>query len=105
MSQREESGMVRPIHPALIVRPVNAADVITAINFARQQDIEVSVRSGGHSLGGYGTNDGGLVIVLSLMKAITVAPERRIAPIEPGRICGQACSTFQHFGPALTSGH
>ena len=54
-------------HPALIVRPVNVADVITAINFAREQDLEVSVRSGGHSLAGYGTNDGGLVIDLSLM--------------------------------------
>ena len=36
-------------HPALIVRPVNVADVITAVTFAREQDIEVSVRSGGHS--------------------------------------------------------
>src|SRR5216684_6683162 len=91
-------------HPALIVRPVNAADVITAINFAREQDIEVSVRSGGHSLAGYGTNDGGLVIDLSLMKAITVDPERRIARIEPGLTWGEVASTLQHFGLALTSG-
>jgi FAD/FMN-containing dehydrogenase len=91
-------------HPALIVRPVNVADVITAINFAREQDLEVSVRSGGHSLAGYGTNDGGLVIDLSLMKAITVDPERRIARIEPGLTWGEVASTLQPHGLALTSG-
>ncbi len=91
-------------HPALIVRPVNVADVITAINFAREQHMEVSVRSGGHSLAGYGTNDGGLVIDLSLMKAITVDPERRIARIEPGLTWGEVASTLQPHGLALTSG-
>jgi FAD/FMN-containing dehydrogenase len=91
-------------HPALIVRPVNVADVITAITFAREQHMEVSVRSGGHSIAGYGTNDGGLVIDLSLMKAITVDPERRIARIEPGLTWGEVASTLQPHGQALTSG-
>src|SRR5258708_7533464 len=91
-------------HPALIVRPVNAVDVITAITFAREQHMEVSVRSGGHSMAGYGTNDGGLVIDLSLMKAITVDPERRIARIEPGLTWGEVARTLQPHGPGLTSG-
>ena len=91
-------------HPALIVRCANADDVIAAITFAREQHIEVSVRSGGHSLAGYGTNDGGLVIDLSLMKSITVDPERRIARIEPGLTWGEVASTLQPHGLALTSG-
>ena len=91
-------------HPTLIVRPVNVADVIAAITFAREQHMEVSVRSGGHSIAGYGTNDGGLVIDLSLMKAITVDPEQRIARIEPGLTWGEVANTLQPHGLALTSG-
>ena len=91
-------------HPALIVRPVNVADVITTITFAREQDIEVSVRSGGHSFAGYGTNDGGLVIDLSRMKSITVDQERRIARIEPGLTWGEVAGILQPSGLALTSG-
>jgi len=91
-------------HPALIVRPVDVADVITAITFAREQGLEVSVRSGGHSMAGYGTNDGGLVIDLSLMKSITIDHERRIARIEPGLTWGEVASTLQPHGLALTSG-
>lgn len=71
-------------HPALIVRPTNVADVITAVNFARVQGVEVAVRSGGHSMAGYGTIDNGMVIDFSHMKAITIDPERRIARLEPG---------------------
>jgi len=91
-------------HPALIIRPLNVADVITAVTFARGQQMEVSVRSGGHNMAGYGTNDGGLVIDLSQMKAITVNPERRIARIEPGLTWGEVARTLQPHGLALTSG-
>jgi FAD binding domain len=73
-------------HPALIVRCVDVADVIEAANFAREQAMTVSVRSGGHSPAGYGTNNGGMVIDLSQMKAIAIDPEQRIARIEPGSI-------------------
>jgi FAD binding domain len=71
-------------HPALIVRCVDAADVTTAINFAREHSLVVSVRSGGHSIVGHSTNDGGMVIDLSRMKAITIEPIRSTARIEPG---------------------
>jgi FAD/FMN-containing dehydrogenase len=91
-------------HPALIIRPLDVADVITAVTFAHEQQMQVSVRSGGHNMAGYGTNDGGLVIDLSLMKAITVDPERRIARIEPGLTWGEVASTLQPHGLALTSG-
>jgi len=91
-------------HPALIIRPLNVADVITAVTFARGQQMEVSVRSGGHNMAGYGTNDGGLVIDLSQMKAMTVDPELRIARIEPGLTWGEVARTLQPHSLALTSG-
>src|SRR2546421_9621206 len=71
-------------HPALIVRCTGADDVIAAVNFAREQDLPVSIRSGGHSMVGYGTNDDGIVIDLSSMKAITIDPVQRTARIEAG---------------------
>ena len=60
--------------PAVIVRCMSASDVQRAVDFARKRDLLVSVRGGGHSAPGYGTNDGGLVIDLSSMKAISVDP-------------------------------
>jgi FAD/FMN-containing dehydrogenase len=91
-------------HPALIVRCAGAEDVRAAIMFAREQDLAVSVRSGGHSMVAYGTNNGGLVIDLSGMKAISVDPVRRIARLEPGLTWGEVANTLQPHGLALTSG-
>src|SRR5687768_15409317 len=54
--------------PALIARCTGAADVIQAVNFARGHNLLLSVKGGGHNVAGNATNDGGLVIDLSLMK-------------------------------------
>ena len=91
-------------HPAMIVHPVNVADVITAVNFAREQGMEVAVRSGGHSIPGYSTIDNGMVMDLSRMKSITFDQERRFARIEPGLTWGEVAGTLQPYGLALTSG-
>jgi FAD/FMN-containing dehydrogenase len=90
--------------PGLIVRCASAADVSAAVTFAREQSLELSVRSGGHSLAGYGTNDGGMVIDLSHMKAISIDPERRIAKMEAGLTWGEVANTLQPHGLALSSG-
>ncbi|HEX6327777.1 MAG TPA: FAD-binding protein, partial [Jiangellaceae bacterium] len=58
--------------PALIARCAGSDDVVAAVRFAREHDLLVSVRCGGHSIAGYGVCDGGLVIDLSLMKAVRV---------------------------------
>jgi hypothetical protein len=71
-------------YPALIVRCRTVDDVMTAVTFAREHHMVLSVRSGGHSFAGFGTNDGGMVIDLSRMKAITIDPVRRTARLEPG---------------------
>jgi FAD/FMN-containing dehydrogenase len=90
--------------PAFIVRCAGVADVIAAINFAREQGMAVSVRSGGHSMAGYGTNEGGMVIDLSGMKAIAIDPLRCTARIGPGLTWREVANTLQPYGLALTSG-
>jgi FAD/FMN-containing dehydrogenase len=70
--------------PAAIARCLDAADVQRAVGFARDEGLLLSVRGGGHSAPGYGTNDGGLVIDLSLLKAITVDADARTAQVGGG---------------------
>jgi FAD/FMN-containing dehydrogenase len=91
-------------HPAAIMRCVDVEDVKAAVNVARELAMPLSVRSGGHSIAGYGTNDNGLVIDLSGMKTITVDPIRRTARLEPGLTWGEVASTLQPYGLAMTSG-
>ena len=71
--------------PALIARCVGAEDVVTALRFAREHDVVISVRGGGHNVTGNAVCDGGLVIDLSPMKAVRVDAERRLAVAEIGR--------------------
>src|SRR5919201_4857236 len=75
--------------PALIARCTGAADVISAVNFARSHNLLVSIRSGGHGVAGYAVCDGGLMIDLSLMKGIRVDPAGRTARAEPGLPWGE----------------
>lgn len=90
--------------PALIVHAVDSGDVRAAVAFARDLGLAVSVRSGGHSFSAQSTNDGGLVIDLSSMKAISIDPASRIARIEPGLTWGEVAHAAQPHGLALTSG-
>src|SRR5713226_10783193 len=64
-------------HPALIARCVDVADVIAAVNFAREHQLTLAVRGGGHNGPGLGTSDDGLVIDLSGMKGMRVDPSAR----------------------------
>lgn len=90
--------------PALIAYCDDAGDVIAAVNFARAQGLSVAVRSGGHSLAGYGTCDGGLLIDLSRMKGIDIDPARQSARIEPGLTWAEVAAAAHVHGLALTSG-
>ncbi len=91
-------------HPAGIVRCLDVEDVKVAVNFAREQAMPLSVRSGGHSMSGHSTNNHGLVIDLSGMKAITVDPLRRTARLEPGLTSGELANALQPHGLAITTG-
>src|SRR5215510_3999321 len=90
--------------PALIARCTGASDVQRAIEFARLHGLLVSVRGGGHSAPGYGTNDGGLVIDLSPLKGIRVDAERRTVLAEGGVVWGEFDRETQAFGLATTGG-
>jgi FAD/FMN-containing dehydrogenase len=70
--------------PALIVRCAKAADVAAAVGFARAQGLLVSVRGGGHNIAGSAVCDGGLMIDLSPLRAVTVDPDARRAYVDPG---------------------
>jgi FAD/FMN-containing dehydrogenase len=90
--------------PALVARCHGVADVQRAVSFARAQGLLVSVRGGGHSAPGYGTNDDGLVIDLSAMKGIRVDPEARTAQAEGGVLWRELDRETQAVGLATTGG-
>src|SRR5215468_10554152 len=90
--------------PALIARCAGAADVISAVNFARDNKLQLAVRGGGHSFPGHSTCDGGIVIDLSPMKAIRVDPTARTARAEPGVKWLEFDRETQAFGLATTGG-
>jgi FAD binding domain/Berberine and berberine like len=90
--------------PAMIVRCAGVSDVAAAVRFARERDLLVSVRGGGHGVGGHAVCDGGLVIDLSPMKAIEVEPSRRTARAEAGVLWGELDRETQAFGLATTGG-
>ena len=70
--------------PALIARCASSEDVVQAIAFARQHELLVSIRGGGHNIAGNAVCDGDLMIDLSLMKGVQVDPNDRRATVEPG---------------------
>ena len=90
--------------PALIARCTGVADVVAAVRFARERDLQVAVRSGGHGVGGHAVCDDGLVIDLSLMKGIRVDPAARTARAEAGVLWGELDRETQHFGLATVGG-
>ena len=90
--------------PALMARCAGAADVIAAVNFAREHDLVLSVRGGGHNVAGISLCDGGLTIDFSGMKGIRVDPAKQTVRAEPGLRWGEFDRETQAFGLATTGG-
>ncbi|HEU0025981.1 MAG TPA: FAD-binding oxidoreductase [Ktedonobacterales bacterium] len=90
--------------PALIVRCVDVADVMSAVNVAREQGLTLAVRGGGHNGPGLGTCDDGLVIDLSRMKGVHVDPAQRTVRVEGGCIWSDVDHATHPFGLAVPSG-
>ena len=90
--------------PALIARCAGVADVIQAVNFARDNHLLVSVRGGGHNITGNAVNDGGMVIDLSQMKGVRIDMAKRTARGEAGLTWGEYFHEIQAFGLASTGG-
>jgi hypothetical protein len=90
--------------PAAIARCSGAADVVSCVRMAREHNILVSVRGGGHSMAGKAVLDGGLMIDMSAMKGIRVDPSRRTVRAQTGLKLGEFDRETQAFGLATTQG-
>jgi FAD/FMN-containing dehydrogenase len=90
--------------PAVIVRCTGAPDVVAAVAFAREQHARVSVRGGGHNVAGLALCDGGVMIDMSLMRAIRVDPGTRTVRAEAGATWGELDRETLAFGLATTGG-
>ncbi|CAN5750349.1 FAD-binding oxidoreductase [soil metagenome] len=90
--------------PALIARCAGTADVITAVKFAREHDLRVAVRGGGHNVAGSACCDDGLMIDLSTMKGVRIDPESQTVRAEPGLTWAEFDHETEAFGLAVTGG-
>lgn len=90
--------------PAMIVRCAGPADVRTALNFARDQGLALAVRGGGHNIAGSALVSGGLVIDLSMMRSVRVAPQQRRAWVEGGALLRDVDHEAQAYGLATPLG-
>ncbi|MEX0892179.1 MAG: FAD-binding oxidoreductase [Gemmatimonadota bacterium] len=90
--------------PAAIVRPMDAADVMAALDHARERDLAVAVRGGSHSVPGYGTCDDGIVIDLSGMRNVRIDPDARVARVGGGALLGDLDHAGYPFGLATPLG-
>ncbi|HEU0214945.1 MAG TPA: FAD-binding oxidoreductase [Jiangellaceae bacterium] len=90
--------------PLAVIRCVDVSDVVRCIAFARQHDLPLSVRGGGHSVAGNAVRDGAVMLDLSGMKAVRVEPETRTVRAEPGLTLGEFDRATQAFGLGTTLG-
>lgn len=102
-ARRLWNGMVDR-HPRLIVRCAGVADVMRAVDFARDHELLVAARGGGHHVADLSSCDDGLVIDLSRMDAVRVDPVRKTARVEGGALPGSLDHEAQAFGLATTAG-
>jgi FAD/FMN-containing dehydrogenase len=91
-------------HPRLIARCIGTSDVVSALRFAREHDLEIAIRGGGHNVAGTAVCDGGIVIDLSAMKGVQVDPDDRVAWVQGGALWGDVDRETQAHGLATTGG-
>lgn len=91
-------------HPALIARCADVADVMIAVNFARDNQLTLAVRGGGHNGPGFGSCDEGLVIDLSRMRSVRVEPSNGTVRVEGGCLLGDVDHATHPFGLAVPFG-
>ncbi len=90
--------------PRVIARCRGTADVAAAVRFARENDLEIAVRGGGHNVAGTAVCDDGIVIDLSAMRAVSVDPSHRTARVQGGALWGDVDHETQAHGLATTGG-
>jgi FAD/FMN-containing dehydrogenase len=97
------NGMIDK-YPAMIVRCSGVADVVASVVFAREQDLPLTVRGGGHNVAGTGVCDSGIVVDLSMMNGVRVDREGRTVRVEGGATLGDVDRETQLFGLATALG-
>ncbi|GAA3446273.1 LLM class flavin-dependent oxidoreductase [Planomonospora venezuelensis] len=99
------STYVWPGSPGLVLRPSTPGQVAEALAFAREQDVPLAVRSGGHGISGRSTNDGGIVIDVGAMNGVEVIDrERRLVRVGAGARWGEVAQALAPYGLAISSG-
>jgi FAD/FMN-containing dehydrogenase len=102
-ARRVHNGMIDR-RPAVVVRVMNAGDVMAAVSFAREGGLDVAIRGGGHSGPGFGTCDGGVVVDFSRMRSVRVDPTAKTARADSGVTWGDFNAATHAFGLATTGG-
>jgi FAD/FMN-containing dehydrogenase len=95
---RPPYNAMHPGEPAIVVRASGIADVLDAVNFAREHELLVAVRGGGHSVAGLSSVDGGMLIDLSPMNGVVVDPEAQTVTAQGGALWGDVDRETQAFG-------
>src|SRR6195256_250363 len=90
--------------PVMIARCTDVADVVTAVNFARQNDLQVAIRGGGHNGPGLGSVDDGLMIDMSMMKGVRVDPTAGTVRVGPRCTQGAVAPATHVYGLAVPAG-
>jgi FAD/FMN-containing dehydrogenase len=91
-------------HPGLIAQPADTGDVVKCVNFARDHDLVISVKGGGHAASGHAVCEGGLMIDLKNLDSISVDPKARTATAGGGATWGTFDAATQEHGLAVTGG-
>jgi FAD/FMN-containing dehydrogenase len=90
--------------PAAVARCIGSADVIACVQFAREKDILLCIKGGGHNIAGLATADGALMLDMSLMRGVWVDPQRKIAHAQAGCLLGDVDRETQVHGLAAVLG-
>ena len=103
-SYRSVENLAIDRRPGLIIRCSGTADVIDGVKLAREHNLLLAIRSGGHHVGGHGTTDGGLLLDLREMNGVWVDVENKIVRCQGGATWGQVDRETQQFGLAVPGG-
>jgi len=90
--------------PAAVVRAASTDDVVRTVNFARDNEVELSIRGGGHNIAGLSLSDGGLTLDMSQLRTVQVDPEAKLARVAAGSTLGDVDRATQEHGLAATLG-
>jgi FAD/FMN-containing dehydrogenase len=90
--------------PAAVVKAADAFDITRVVNLAREAELELAIRSGGHSFAGFGLSNGGIVLDIREMRGIEIDPSGRTAWVETGSTAGEFTKQAANYGLAVGFG-